>query len=116
MATAPALATVLFNAERDAMLHGYKEGARLVPVWRELIVYETESTNFTKEADNFFILFNRDDRPGGMLHRSMSVGDVVLFETPYGRVALGVENVGFRPINVGILAEFFTQSLAEYDA
>lgn len=87
------------------MVHGYKSGDRLLPIFRSLITYDTENTNFTKEADDFFRMFNMDDRPGGMTHRSLSVGDVVLFETSYGRVGLAVESIGFSPINVGLIIE-----------
>lgn len=105
MPLAPGVITVLLNAEREAMLRGYTQGDRLINVWRELFTYETEATNFTKEADDMFEFFNRDNRPGGAAHRSMSVGDVVLIETPFGRNALAVANLGFAPVNVGLLIE-----------
>lgn len=105
MSTAPALVTVLLNTSTTSMAKGYKSGDRLLPVYRSLITYETEGTNFTKEAEEFFRMFNMDDRPGGTVHRSLSVGDVVLFETPYGRVALAVEHTSFSPVNVGLLIE-----------
>lgn len=106
----PALATVLLNTERESMFRGYKKGDRMLVVYRELILYP-ESSNFTHEADQFFAQFNADDRPGGMVHRSMSVGDAVLFETAFGRNALAIESIGFSPINAGLLAEHFTANL-----
>lgn len=106
----PALATVLLNAERESMLHGYQKGDRMIVVYRELILYP-EDSNFTDEASQFFAQFNADERPGGMVHRSMSVGDAVLFETPFGRNALAIERIGFSPINAGLLAEHFTAAL-----
>lgn len=113
MPTAPALVTVLLNADdrRTSMLTGYQKGDKLLPIHRELITYDTETTNFTQEADAMFVKFNRDDRPGGMAHRSLSVGDVVLIETPYGRNALSVESIGFAPVNAGLVAEHFTSLL-----
>lgn len=105
----PALATVLLNTRRESMVTGYQQGDRMIAVYRTLITYP-ENSNLTKEADDFFDMFNLDDRPGGMTHRSMSVGDAVLFETPYGRVALAIESLGFSPINSGLLAEHFVTS------
>jgi hypothetical protein len=109
---APALVTVLLNAsDHIHMRTGYEKGDRLIPIHQELITYETEVTNFTKETEEMFVKFNRDERPGGMAHRSLSVGDVVLFETPYGRTALAVASIGFAPVNAGLLAEHFTSLL-----
>lgn len=113
MTTAPVLITALLNAERESMIRGFTQADRLIPVLRLLATYETESTNFTHEASQVYQILNDDDRPGGMVHRSMSVGDVILFETPYGRTALRVEITGFSPVNAGLVAEHFTQQLEQ---
>lgn len=118
MPTAPALVTVLLNADDRGgwhtgdtpMVTGYRKDDRLLPIWRELITYDTETTNFTQEANEMFAKLNQDERPGALSHRSLSVGDVVLFETPYGRSALAISTVGFEPVTDSV-AEHFTSLL-----
>ena len=110
MNTHPALVTVLLNLEDKSMLNGYTKGDRTMVIHRELITYP-EDSNFTNETDHFFTMFNRVERPGFMTHRSLSVGDVVLFETPYGRNALAIERIGLSPVNAGLLCEHFTSNL-----
>lgn len=103
----PVLVTVLLNTRPEAMFSfkseaikgGYQPGDKFEVAWRLLGTYSLTS-NFTWEAQDIFEAFNRDDRPNGQTHRSLSVGDVILFETPYGKTALAVESEGFSPVPV----------------
>lgn len=103
----PVLVTILLNTRPEAMFMftvgdiegGYRPGDKFEVAWRLLGTYPLD-TNFTREAQDIFVAFNRDDRPNGQTHRSLSIGDVVLFETPYGKIALAVESEGFSPVPV----------------
>lgn len=94
----PVLVTVLLNEDMMAMLptRGYQDGDELRVAWRTLGTYDL-MTNFTLEADEFFRVLNID-HPANYRDRSLSVGDVVLFETPYGNTALAVCSLGFEPV------------------
>lgn len=96
----PVLVSVLLNEDMMAMMptRGYQQGDDLRVAWRMLGTYGIE-TNFTKEADDIFRVFNIE-HPENYQDRSLSVGDVVLFETPYGDVALAVCDLGFAPVNL----------------
>lgn len=96
----PVLVSILLNMDPMAMLpwRGYEPGDDLRVAYRMLGTYPVE-TNFTKEADDLFRVFNIE-HPADYRDRSLSVGDVVLFETPYGYTALAVCSIGFEPVGL----------------
>lgn len=54
--------------------------------------------DFEVAAERVFHEHNVDDRPTGRICPSMSVGDVVVFETPYGDLAYGCQSMGFKVV------------------
>lgn len=59
---------------------------------------EVEADSIEHATNLCWELLNRDDRPTGNICPSMSIGDVLVFETPDGPVGMACEWSGWRQV------------------
>lgn len=90
--------TTWLNTRWDAMHSGYRDGDHMHATWTGEF---DEGGTITRVLDAVFAQHNADDRPGGMVWRSLSVGDVIAVDgwedgtTRWFAVqAVGFEEVG----------------------
>lgn len=95
---------LLINVTEDE--HGYRPfrgfedgavqpGDTFIHTWSGEV---EDHIDFDVAAERVFHEHNVDDRPTGRICPSMSVGDVVVFETPYGDLAYGCQSMGFEVV------------------
>lgn len=90
---------VLYYQEGDPVAHflsGYQPGDPLLAAYEG----QVKADQLLAMAEDVFIEHNRDDRPTAQICPSMSVGDVVIFQTPDGNIAMSCEAMGFEQVDL----------------
>lgn len=90
------------------------EGEQFVKTWEGEV---PDGLALNAAAEQVFHAHNQDSRPDGQIGPSMSVGDIVIFETPEGDQALVCASMGFAEVEVPfeVLATTWRDLMAERD-